>query len=292
MKSEIYQKLQKFIDILGLDEEPMGLYYTEQPPETGFSPNPLDLPTREREVSNEINWSAVFNGFSCAIGDIWRARRKNTSAFFSAERFGCPGGAFWLGFMKPQTETIIHYVSSGIPGHMEGELYCESPDALRHIFETIDPPSAPKPFCVFKPISQFLSDEKPLLVAFFTRPEPLCGLHQLASFVTNDPEVVKSPWGAACSNLVTWPMKYLKSNQIKAVLGGWDISARKFFANDELSFTVPYMMFEQMVTRFEESFLTKKSWAVVQKKNQRSRAAWKKKTVPRTCASSLPISVR
>ncbi len=276
MKSEIYQKLPKFIDILGLDEEPMGFYFTDKAPEAGFSPDPLDLPTREKEIKNEINWGAVFGGFSCVIGNIWRARRKKTSAFFSAEQFGCPGGAFWLGFMKPQTETIIHYVSSGVPEQMEGEFYCGSPDVLRDVFETIDPPSAPKPFCVFKPISQFLADEEPLLVSFFTRAEPLCGLHQLAFFVTNDPEVVQSPWGAACSSLVTWPMKYLKNNQTKAVLGGWDISARKFFANDELSFTVPYVMFEQMISRCEDSFLAKKNWSVVKKKIERSKNAWKR----------------
>jgi hypothetical protein len=37
-------------------------------------------------------------------------------------------------------------------------------------------------------------DEQPLLVTIFTRPESLCGLHQLVTFVTNDPEVVASPW--------------------------------------------------------------------------------------------------
>lgn len=276
MKSEIYQKLPKFIDVLGLDEEPMGFYFTDKAPESGFSPDPLELPTREKEIKNEINWGAVFGGFSCVIGNIWRARRKRTSAFFSAEQFGCPGGAFWLGFMKPQTETIIHYVSSGVPEKMEGELYCGSPDVLRDVFETIDPPSAPKPFCVFKPISQFSADEEPLLVSFFTRAEPLCGLHQLAFFVTNDHEVVQSPWGAACSSLVTWPIKYLKNNQTKAVLGGWDISARKFFANDELSFTVPYIMFEQMVIKCEDSFLAKKNWSVVKKKIERSKNVWKR----------------
>ncbi len=276
MKSEIHNHLPKFIEVLGLDEEPMGCYFTDQPPEIGVSPDPLDLPTREKEINNDINWGAVFGGFSCVMGNIWRARRKNTAAFFSAERFGCPGGAFWLGYMKPQTDTIIHYVSSGIPHHMEGEFYCESPEALGETFEAIDPPSAPKPFCVFKPISQFSSDEEPLLVVFFARPEPLCGLHQLAFFVTNDPEVVTSPWGAACSDLVTWPLKYLQNNQTKAVLGGWDISARKFFANDELSFTVPYPLFEQMLARSDESFLSRKNWAVVQKKIARSRNVWKK----------------
>jgi len=68
----------------------------------------------------------------------------------------------------------------------------------------------------------------------------------------------------------------LRGNQTKAVLGGWDVSARKFFANDELSFTVPYALFEQMINRYEESFLTKKAWGIVQKKIERSRNVWSK----------------
>jgi len=98
--------------------------------------------------------------------------------------------------MKPQTETIIHYVSSGVPEQMKGERYCDSPDELRRVFEQIDPRPASGKYCVVKPLSLFSPSEEPELVSFFTRPEPLCGLHQLAFFVTNDPEVVVSPWGA------------------------------------------------------------------------------------------------
>ena len=112
------------------------------------------------------------------------------------------------------------------------------------------------------------------MVAFFVRPESLCGLHQLASFVTNDPEVVVSPWGAACGNLVVWPLKYKMQNKFKAVLGGWDPSARKFFKNDELSLSVPAEMFNAMLERFEDSFLKTKTWETVKKKIERSKKAW------------------
>ena len=252
----------------------MGIFYTDEKPTEGFSPKPMDLPTREKEIKNAINWQAVFGQFSCVIGNIWRARKKKTAAYFDSEHFGCPGGAFFLGFMKPQTDLIIHYVSTGIPERMQGELYCESPDELRRIFDYIDPRSAPKKFCVVKPLSGFITKEDPELVAFFTRPETMCGLHQLAAFVTNDPEVVVSPWGAACTNLITWPLKYLAKGENKAVLGGWDPSARKFFKTDELTFTVPYKMFGQMLERFEQSFLTTKTWTIVRKKIARSQKTW------------------
>ncbi|MBN1414525.1 MAG: DUF169 domain-containing protein [Bacteroidales bacterium] len=274
MDKQILEFLPGFIEVLGLDEEPMGIYYTDKEPEKGFSPKPGDTPTREKEMNNSIEWQVIFKDFSCAIGHIWRARKKKTPAWFDADHFGCPGAAFWLGFIKPQTETIIHYVSTGIPGHMEGECYCESPDELRRIFEYIDPRPAPGRFCVVKPLSLFKDDEDPEIVAFFCRPETMSGLHQLAAFVTNDPEAVVSPWGAACTNLITWPLRYLEKGQNKAVLGGWDPSARKFFKTDELSLTVPLAMFNQMIKRYKESFLSGKTWANVQKKIIRSKKAW------------------
>ena len=274
MITQIMKALPQFLETLGLDEEPMGVFYTDEKPAEGFSPKTIDLPTREKEMKNEINWQEVFSQFSCVMGHIWRARKKRGVAYFSAEQFGCPGGAFWLGFNKPQAETIIKYVSTGIPNWTEGELYCDSPDALRKIFEYVDPRPAPHKFCVVKPISKFSDVEVPELIAFFMRPESLSGLHQLAAFVTNDPEVVASPWGAGCGNVVVWPLHYLSKGQNKAVIGGWDPSARKFFKTDELSFTVPYKMFVDMIERFDESFLKTKSWATVQKKIERSKKTW------------------
>jgi uncharacterized protein (DUF169 family) len=274
MNKEMIAALPNFLTLVGLDEEPMGLHYSDEKPVEGFSPKPNDLPTREKEVKNAIDWQAVFGQFSCVMGHIWRARKKRAVAYFSAEQFGCPGGAFWLGFNKPQAETIIRYVSTGIPNWTEGERYCDSPDALRRIFEFVDPRPAPKTYCVVKPFSRFSGAESPELVIFFARPEVLSGLHQLAAFVTNDPEVVASPWAAGCGSIAVWPLHYLARGQHRAVIGGWDPSARKFYKTDELSFTVPFGMFEQMLDRYQESFLTTKTWATVQKKILRSQNAW------------------
>jgi len=274
MEDKVAAGIPDFLDILGLNEEPMGMFFTDTKPESGYSPKHCDMPTREKEINNEVNWKEVFGQFSCVIGNIWLARKKNSCAYFSANQFGCPGGAFWLGFNKPQAQTIINYVSSGIPGQMEGEHYCDSPENLQKIFEYIDPVPAAKQFCVFKPLSQFKEDETPVTVSFFTRPESLNGLHQLAAFVTNDPEVVASPWSAACGSLAVWPLHYLEKGQTKAVVGGWDPSARKFFKTDELSFTVPFSMFSQMIEKYEDSFLKTSTWKNVHKKINKSKKAW------------------
>ena len=268
------EKLDGFLDHLGLEEPPMGILYTDVQPDKGFSPKPGPLPTREKEEKNEIDWQAVFGRFSCIIGNIWLARKKQSTAYMSADKFGCPGAAFWGGFLKPQTETIIQYVSTGIPGWTEGEFYCESPEELRRMFDTVDPRPAPNPYCVIKPMTVLDAGEQPELVTFFARPESLCGLHQLATFVTNDPEVVASPWSSGCGSLFAWPQKFLEQGKTRAVIGGWDPSARKFYKTDELSFTVPLALFQAMLDRFEGSFLKTDTWQTVHKKINRSKRAW------------------
>ncbi|CAB1058287.1 hypothetical protein D1BOALGB6SA_3043 [Olavius sp. associated proteobacterium Delta 1] len=55
MNAHILKSLPDFLAVLSLDEEPMGLFYTDQRPFEGFSPKPIDLPTREKEVRNEID---------------------------------------------------------------------------------------------------------------------------------------------------------------------------------------------------------------------------------------------
>lgn len=268
-------KVKEFLDILGLDEEPLGVFYTDEEPEEGLSPKPGKLPSYEEEQRHEVDFGSLFENFTCVIGLLWRARKKKTAAYFDAERFGCLGGAFYLGFNKPQLDFIVHYVSTGIPGQMEGERYLDSPEAVRKFFDTIDPRPAPKRFCVFKPVGQLSEKEEPELAVFFARPEVISGLHQLAAFVTGDIDAVKTPFGAGCSDIVTWPLRYLAEGKNKAVVGSWDISCRKFVKPDELSFSMPWPMFTDMVARWKESFLTRPVWELSRKKIAKSKKAWK-----------------
>jgi uncharacterized protein (DUF169 family) len=267
-------KIGKFLDILGMREQPFGIYYSDTAPEGAISPKPSPLPSIEMEAKGQVDWKSVYENWSCVIGILWRARNKGVAACFDREHFGCLGGAFYLGYLKPQLEAIVYYVSTGAPGQREGEHYFESPEITRKFFETMDPRPAPGRYCIFKPINTFSEGERPELVVFFARAEAIAGLNQLATFVTNDFEAVRSPFGAGCTNIITWPLKYLAQGELKAVIGGWDPSDRKFMKPDELTFSVPREMFERMVNRWKESFLTTDTWAHVRKRIERSRKAW------------------
>ncbi|MBU1276153.1 MAG: DUF169 domain-containing protein [Proteobacteria bacterium] len=267
-------QLEPLLEALGLQEPPMALLYSQDPPPEGFHPQAGDLPTKAKEDQGQIDWGSVFGGFSCVMGNIWRARKKRTLAWMSAEHFGCPGGAFYLGFLKPQTEMICAYVSSGIPGAMEGERYVTDPAACRRLFEAMDPLPAPAPYCVFKPLDLLEAGEEPEVVILFARPEVISGLQSLTAFVTNDLHGTTTPWGAGCSHIVTFPRQYAAQGQNKAVIGGWDPSCRKFLKTDELTFAAPWALFQLMLERWQDSFLTTPTWGLVQKKIARSARAW------------------
>ena len=49
MTHQQLNNLQEFFDLIGLMEEPIGIFYTDNKPAEGFSPKPMDLPTREKE---------------------------------------------------------------------------------------------------------------------------------------------------------------------------------------------------------------------------------------------------
>jgi hypothetical protein len=268
------KKLNGLLDALGHDEEPLGMYYTNVQPQHGFAPNPGVLPSIEQEARNEVDWKRLWENFSCVFAHLWLARKKKCPAYFSSERFGCLGCAFFLGFMKPQLDFIVHYVSTGIPGIIEGERYLDSPEVTRHFYELMDPEPAPGRFCVFQPISQIAAPIRAEFTVFFARPEVISALHQLATFVTGDFEAVASPFGAGCANLVTWPVRYRAQGKMKAVLGGWDPSDRRFLKTDEITLTLPQEMFQQMLDRWEHSFLTTETWKNIRKKVVRSQKAW------------------
>jgi uncharacterized protein (DUF169 family) len=270
-------RLSALVEALGLSEHPFGMFYTDREPESGFVPKEGAAFSYEMEQRGELDLGALFQNWSCVMGNIWLARKKQSAAYFEAGRFGCLGGSFYLGFHKPQLEFIAHYVSTGIPGKSPGERYLPSPEVTRRFFNLLDPRPAPARFCVFKPVNRFEENETPEVVTFFARGEAMAGLCTLATFVTEDFEVVVSPFGAGCSYVVTWPLYYLQQGKIRAVLGGWDPSDRKFMKTDEMTFSIPYEMYLLFLERWEKSFLLTDTWTGVKKKIVRSREVWGEK---------------
>ena len=272
----LLEDTNKFLEFLGLSEEPFGVYYDDTKPENAYGPKPGVPISRELEDQGKVDMQEVFKSFSCVMGNVWLARKKHRAAYISSEEYGCLGGVFYCSMMKPNLRFIEHYVTTGFSGSpIHGERYLPSPEAMREFLAKVDPRKAPAKYCIFKPLSLFTDNEEPEFVIFFVRPEVLTGLFTHVSFTTGDAECVASPFGAGCTNMIAWPLHYKEKGIEKAVLGGFDPSARKFMKTDELTFTVPLSLYKKMLAALPESmFNVPGAWAEVRKKVSRSAKAW------------------
>lgn len=272
----VLEATQKFLEHLGLAEEPIGVYYADNKPEDAFGPKAGPPISRELEAQDQIDMQGVFEHFSCVIGNIWLARKKRGVAYISAEEYGCPGGVFYCSMIKPNLRFIEHYVTTGFEGTpIHGERYLPSPEAMRTFLDKVEPRDAPAKYCLFKPLSLFSDGEKPEFVIFFARPEVLTGLFIQTTFTTGDVDSVATPFGAGCTNIVGWPLYYQERGEEKAVLGGFDPSARKYMKTDELTFTVSWSLYEKMLQALPESmFKFDGAWPTVRKKVNLSAKTW------------------
>jgi len=270
-------ELQAFLDVLGITSQPVGWAYEDDRPEGDNAPRPCAMPSLEQEQKGEADFSPAFKNFSCLFKHIWLMRKKGGTAWCSAEQPGCPGGTQYVGYQKGPYDFIARYVSRGLPQGMETECYLDGPDSFKNLFACMDPQAAPKPYLAFRRVEDFEAlGRDPWFVTFFARPESMSGLHQYAAYLTNDAEVVASPWGPGCGNMVAWPRTYQATGRVRAVLGGWDPSMRKFLKTDELYMTVPFALYQEMLERWKESFLSSRTWETQRKKVARSNAAWEK----------------
>ena len=258
---EITEKLESFMEALGIREEPMGLFYSDTKPAVGITPRAqVSLKRLPEESNGEMNW------ISCVLGKLRRARREKVAAYFDHEHYGCLGAAFFMGF-KPYYEAFEPaLISTGIPGEMEGEQYFDSPETGRIIYESFKPPKATGPVLVIQPLSLFENNEQPEIVILFPNRDAMIGLNALTVFLTSDPEAVQVPFGMGCSGLISWPRKYLLQGKIRAVIGGFDVNCLKYLKENELTYAIPFELFLQMLEKWPQSMLGTRAWKRIKKR--------------------------
>ncbi|MCJ7631495.1 DUF169 domain-containing protein [Candidatus Bathyarchaeota archaeon] len=193
---------------------------------------------------------------------------KGRAVCFDAESIDCSGGQQCLGFRETFEPEDEYFLSSGIPGKIEGERYLKTPQIAAEALKLMPSFKAPARFIVFKRWDALNELDEPDVVIFFACPDVLSGLFTLANFEEAEPNGVFTPWGSGCSSIVTYPFLEKDSIRPRAVIGMFDVSPRRFVPENTLSFAVPMCKFERMVNNMEESFLTTNSWKAVQKRIQ------------------------
>jgi uncharacterized protein (DUF169 family) len=242
----------EFRTALGLIESPLGVYYTDDPPD-GKTPKADMAPGTHL----------------CMIGLLKRARHHGETVYFDKNHFGCPGGAYYMGFFESPRPQIEYFLSCGIPGRMEGERYIKTPELARKYFSQVKPKRAPAPYCVFKPLEQFSGEAKPEIVVFFASPDILSGLFTLTNYALERTDGVYTPFGSGCSAILTHPLKEMENDHPRAILGMFDVSARPMVERDVLTLSMPFSIFLKLLENVSGSFLQTESWKKVLQKIQK-----------------------
>ena len=242
------EALDEFRQAMALAELPYVAFSTNAAPDHGVTP-------KKDAKANQ-----------CVMAYFQLARRKRKPVYFSRGQAFCPGGQLYTNVVDEIPEFIAEYVSTGIEGFFEGERYCSSPEVMRQFLEKVKLPPDSNQYRVFKPIEQLSPAESPEVVIFFCSPDVLTGLFVLVGFYTNDLEAMIAPFGAGCTNIYTWVRKYMLEGNPKVVLGGLDITARPFIGENELSLSMPYTMFLDLLECYKDSFVYTRSWEMVKKR--------------------------
>ena len=239
---------KQFRKVLGLKESPLGAYYTNDKPDGVTAKTGIHM---------------------CMIGLLQNARKKGKTVYFDKDHFGCPGGAYYMGFLESPRPNIEYFLSCGIPGELEGERYIKTPELAREFFARMKPRPAPATYCVFKPIEHFEGDEKPEVIIFFALPDILSGLFTLTNYALENTDAVYSPFSSGCGTILTRPLKEAEKDQPRAVLGMFDVSARPMVEKDVLTLAMPYSIFLRLLENVSGSFLETESWKKVRQRIQK-----------------------
>ena len=134
------------------------------------------------------------------------------------------------------------------------------------MFQNSPPLKAPKKYLIFKRWDFLTENDDPQVVFFFCTPDVLAGLHGLANYDTMTPYGVITPFCSGCEMLVAFPMKELKSDDPRAVIGLLDPSARGWVKQDILSFSIPWPKFQSMLENMDDCFLNTGIWGNIRKR--------------------------
>jgi len=207
----------------------------------------------------------------CVIASFDRVRQGHAFVY-GKDSPGCRGWARYTGFSQTLRPKFEYFLSCGIPGEMEGERYKKSPELVGRYLESHPAFEAPARFMVIKRWDKLAEHDRPVAVVFFATPDVLSGLSVLANFDHSDPDGVIAPMGSGCASIVNYAWWEARSERPRCVLGMFDVTARPQVAEGELTFTIPFARFEQMVANMDESFLTTEAWGHVRERIRRRAA--------------------
>jgi uncharacterized protein (DUF169 family) len=208
--------------------------------------------------------------WGCVASMLSAAASKGITAFFDRNTYGCVGGGVGLGFGNTyEGFPIEHLLSTGkkeaVDGTRrtrkleEGEHYIKTPELAKNFVECLPMRSVNEKYVIFKPLKKVTEAENPHSIVFFVNPDRLSALVVLANYGSGNNNNVIAPWAAACQSLL-YSYEEAEKETPRAIIGFFDLAARKHVGSETLSFTIPYKMFLEMEANAKGSFLEMEEW--------------------------------
>ena len=247
----------KISEALKINNSPVAVILTNEKPEVGIQ-------------FKESTWGCVASMMS--------AVSTGKTAYFDQSTFGCIGGGTGLGFGNQYGEFPIEkFLADGfedfesesgknIAGR-EGENYCKASDIAKAFVDNLPMRDITYDYVVLKPLEIVSEMENVSQVIYFVNADRLSALVVLANFGREDSNSVIAPFCAACQSIL---YGYNENEKVfpRAIIGFFDISARKYVDNNTLTFTMPYKMFLEMESNVDESFLKNDLWKKLLERNK------------------------
>jgi uncharacterized protein (DUF169 family) len=237
----------KIKEKLGLEFFPVGMFYSDTPPE------------------NAIGFKRKGNG--CIVPLVFSSAKGKTVAF-DKDTTGWDCSAFFLGYKDWIFNGIECFLSNGSIIGRKGERFIKTKSQAKAFIKSFVPKSINNSVTIFKPLENFGLNETPEIVIFFANPDQLSGLVNLLHF--NSPEkddLIITRFMSGCGSIVTLPMKYKNEGKLKAVWGMHDISARLRIPAELMTITIPYDLLKDIYKDIDKSFIITDNWKRIKERN-------------------------
>ena len=176
-----------------------------------------------------------------------QAARDGQPVSLSADVIGCGGGKLYTGFSD---------IPERVPGFVSlKEKYKKTPEMVVDYVNGLGMNRAEKPYLNFIRIDKAESFEGIEGISFYATPDMLSGLCGWAFFDINEPDAVVSRFGSGCSTVVSMTVVENARQGHRCFIGLLDPSVRPWVGKDELSFTIPFSRFTQMMETMKDCFL-------------------------------------
>lgn len=176
-----------------------------------------------------------------------QAARDGQPVSLSADVIGCGGGKLYTGFSD---------IPERVPGFVSlKEKYKKTPEMVVDYINGLGMNRAEKPYLNFIRIDKAESFEGIEGIFFYATPDMLSGLCGWAFFDINEPDAVVSRFGSGCSTVVSMTVVENARQGHRCFIGLLDPSVRPWVGKDELSFTIPFSRFTQMMETMKDCFL-------------------------------------